>query len=103
MNEDSDPLLYCSSPSGSTAAKPLFTSRFEVASILHADVVPTPPSKFGSSVAHAMSPATPITGADDVVVVVTETASLAGAVFPARSPALTVYVWVVLAETVVSE
>jgi hypothetical protein len=37
-----------------------------------------------------MSPATPITGADDVVVVVTETALLAGETFPARSAAFTV-------------
>ena len=90
MNDDSDPLLYCSSPSGSTAANPLLTKRFDVASIRHADVVPTPPSKFGSSVAQAISPATPITGADETVVVVTDAALLAGEVLPARSAALTV-------------
>src|SRR5882724_9806850 len=53
---------YCVSPSVSTPARPVFTSRSEVAISAQLLEVPWPPWKFGLAGSHAMSPAAAITG-----------------------------------------
>ena len=66
--------------------------------------MPAPPLYAASVLAHAMSPAVAITGeVPPDVGVRTVTVLLALETFPARSRALTVYVYVVFALTVVSE
>src|SRR4051812_33005476 len=69
LKSSSEPLLYCRSPSASTASKSPLTSTFDVESWRQAVEVPVPLWKLGSLGSHAMSPAAAMTTLFDAVAI----------------------------------